>query len=209
MEINDVHTHSVRLPAGLMAVMGGLMDALAGALDTVGIKFQPTFTRSRVQYLTTHHYYSIEKASGAMLDDRPLVCEPPPFSVGWGADLLPVCTSVRTHPQAKRLLGYVPAWTQQEALDICLHSMMAELRNPKAPKPKVAPLEPSKGPAPQFTKEEVARHGKREDAWIVVDGKVRGRGGEGGGYPAHWSSGMAYTLMHAFRRIPPLVGCPP
>lgn len=45
-----------------MAVMGGLMDALAGLLAKVGVKFQPTFTRSRVQYLTTHHYYSIAKA---------------------------------------------------------------------------------------------------------------------------------------------------
>lgn len=77
--------------------------------------------------------------------------------------------------QAKRLLGYAPAWSQQEALDICLHSMMAELRNPKAPKPKLRPLDPtSAGPVPVFTKEEVARHAKRESAWIIVDGKVRG-----------------------------------
>lgn len=48
----------------MMSVMGGLMDGLAGALGKVGVKFQPTFTRSRVQYLTTHHYYSIEKAGG-------------------------------------------------------------------------------------------------------------------------------------------------
>ena len=73
------------------------------------------------------------------------------------------------------MLGYAPAWSQEEALDICLHSMMAELRNPKAPKPKLQPLDPTKsgGPVPVFTKEEVARHGKRESAWIIVDGKVR------------------------------------
>jgi hypothetical protein len=51
------------MPAGFMAVMGGVMDVLATGLGAVGIKFQPTFTRSRVQYLTTHHYYSIEKVS--------------------------------------------------------------------------------------------------------------------------------------------------
>ncbi len=49
-----------------MAVMGGVMDALAGGLGAVGVKFQPTFTRSRVQYLTTHHYYSIEKVRRAV-----------------------------------------------------------------------------------------------------------------------------------------------
>lgn len=70
------------------------------------------------------------------------------------------------------MLGYTPAWSHQEALDICLHSMMAELRNPKAPPPKIAPLDASKGPVPLFTKEEVARHARKEDAWIVVDGKV-------------------------------------
>lgn len=55
------HAYSVRLPAGFMGVVGGMMDALASGLGAVGVKFQPTFTRSRVQYLTTHHYYSIEK----------------------------------------------------------------------------------------------------------------------------------------------------
>jgi cytochrome b involved in lipid metabolism len=53
--------------------------------------------------------------------------------------------------------------------------MMAELRNPKAAKPRIAPLDASGkvGSVPQFTKAEVARHAKREDAWIIVDGKVR------------------------------------
>lgn len=52
---------SVRLPAGLMYVVGSAMEGMASALSAVGVKFEPTFTKSRVQYLTTHHYYSIEK----------------------------------------------------------------------------------------------------------------------------------------------------
>ena len=124
---------SVKLPAGAMAVVGGWMDGLAGVLRKVGVAFQPTFTRSRVQYLTTHHYYSIEKA--------------------------------------KRLLGYTPAWTQEEALALCFQEMMPELANPRAPKPRRATVK--KGDAvPKFTTGQVARHNKREDAWIVVDGKV-------------------------------------
>jgi hypothetical protein len=51
----------VRMPAGLMAVVGSVADGVAVLLGAVGVKLQPTFTRSRVQYLTTHHYYSIEK----------------------------------------------------------------------------------------------------------------------------------------------------
>ena len=107
------------------------------------------------------------------------------------------------YTQAKKLLGYEPAWTQQvsflthdhslpqpclitltthpkyiptylptlqEALDICCTSM-PELRNPLAPKPKRAPLDPTK-PIPTFTKAQVAKHSSRDDAWIIVDGKV-------------------------------------
>ena len=72
--------------------------------------------------------------------------------------------------QAKRLLGYEPAWTQQEALDVCFFCM-PELKNPLAPTPKRAPLDFSK-PIPQFTKAQVAKHARRDDAWIIVDGKV-------------------------------------
>ena len=53
---------SVQMSAGLMYAVGGAMEGIASAVAVVGVKFQPTFTRSRVQYLTTHHYYSIEKA---------------------------------------------------------------------------------------------------------------------------------------------------
>jgi hypothetical protein len=50
-----------------MSVVGGMLDGVAVALATLGVKFQPTFTRSRVQYLTTHHYYSIEKVRVMMM----------------------------------------------------------------------------------------------------------------------------------------------
>ena len=62
--------------------------------------------------------------------------------------------------------------SHQESLDLCFYHM-TDHRNPLAPKPKRQYLDPTK-PVPTFTKAEVARHNKREDAWIIVDGKVGG-----------------------------------
>jgi len=124
---------SVRLPTGLMTVVGGWMDGMATLLRMVGVRFQPTFTRSRVQYLTTHHYYSIEKA--------------------------------------KRLLGYAPAWSQEEALALCFQCMMPALANPRAPKPRRVTVKKGQS-VPVYRMQQVSRHNTRGDAWIVVDGKV-------------------------------------
>lgn len=58
---------SIRMPASLMYMVGGAMEGMASLLSSVGVKFEPTFTKSRVQYLTTHHYYSIEKVRNALI----------------------------------------------------------------------------------------------------------------------------------------------
>lgn len=50
----------------------------------------------------------------------------------------------------------------QEALDITLHAATA-LRNPRAKLKHIGP----------FSAADVARHSSEDDAWIIVDGKVR------------------------------------
>lgn len=49
---------------------------------------------------------------------------------------------------------------------------MPELRNPLAPKPQRPRLVPGM-PVPKYTRAMVSKHASREDAWIIVDGKVR------------------------------------
>lgn len=84
---------------------------------------------------------------------------------------------------------------------------MGELRNPKAGKPKLRPLDPKQGPVPVFSQEEVARHGTRESAWIIVDGKVGGQGNEGVRAWVDWLDIEFTTTPHGQRPTnqPPFV----
>lgn len=177
------HTHictlSVWLPAGFVNAMGGMADALASGLGTMGIKFQPAFTQSRMRYMTTHHYYNIDKVGHPIIRR---LCIAPVLS---SSTKHPTCAHPparpESNPQAKRLLGYAPAWTLSEALDISLQSMMAELRNSKAAaKTPVVALHASRTAlVPRFTKKGLRGRGKRAapgSSWTARWAMERGGG---------------------------------
>lgn len=67
--------------------------------------------------------------------------------------------------KAKKILGYLPMWSMDEGL---MHSFAAfeDLRKERImPSSEVVDM-------PNFTKEEVAKHNQRGDAWIVVKNRV-------------------------------------
>lgn len=89
-------------------------------------------------------------------------------------------------PQSRRPRVDFPAFLRgriQEALDISLHAATA-LRNPGAKLKHVGP----------FTPAEVAPHSSEDDAWIIVNGKVR----RNSSMPSHNHQIQLYVLANVF-----------